>query len=111
MHDDGPLRAGLFMQMGDRKFMTKTLGLAALMLAAVSLAACSENSEDRTPEEAAEAAQPQETEFTGDIGAATQEAVADTNAAATEASAAPATPSAPAVDNTTNATDTAAGEQ
>ncbi len=91
--------------------MTKTLSLAALVLAAVSLAACSESSEDRTPEEAAEAAQPQDTEFTSDIGAATQEAVADTNAAASEAGAVSATPPAPAVDNTTDATDTAAGEQ
>lgn len=69
--------------------MTRTTGFAALTLvAALGLAACSESAEDRTPEEAAEAAQPQETEFTGDIGAATQEAVADTNAAASEAAAA-----------------------
>ena len=65
--------------------MTKIMGFAALTLMALTLGACSENAENRTPEEAAEAAQPQETEFTGDIGAATQEAVADTNAAASEA--------------------------
>ena len=92
--------------------MTKTSGYAALaIVAAFGLAACSESTEDRTPEEAAEAAAPQETGFTGDIGAATQEAVADTDAAASEAATATATPSAPAVDNTTDATDTAAGER
>ena len=75
--------------------MTRTAGIAALTLAAaLGLAACSESAEERTPEEAAEAAQPQETEFTGDIGAATQEAVADTNAAANEAAAAGAPPAA-----------------
>lgn len=66
--------------------MTRTLRFTAVALAAtLGLAACSESAEDRTPEEAAEAAAPQETEFTGDIGAATQEAVSDTNAAASEA--------------------------
>ena len=68
--------------------MKRTPGFAALTLvAAMGVAACSESAEDRTPEEAREAAQPQETEFTGDIGAATQEAVADTEAAANEAAA------------------------
>jgi hypothetical protein len=92
--------------------MTHRPAFAALALAAaLGLAACSENSESRSPEEAAEAAEPQETGFTGDLGAATQEAVADTNAAASEAGTVSATPSAPAVDNNTDATDTAAGEQ
>lgn len=74
--------------------MIRTTGFAALTLAAaLSLAACSESAEDRSPEEAQEAAEPQETEFTGDIGAATQEAVADTNAAAGEATDEAAPPS------------------
>lgn len=77
--------------------MTRTQGFAALAVAAaLALTACSESAEERTPEEAAEAAAPQETEFTGDIGAATQEAVADTNAAASEAAAAAPAPPAPA---------------
>jgi hypothetical protein len=68
--------------------MIRTIHFAAMAVAAtLGLAACSESSEDRTPEEAAEAAAPQETEFTGDIGTATQEAVSDTNAAAGEAAA------------------------
>ena len=76
--------------------LTKSAGFAALALvAALGLAACSEGAEERTPQEAAEAAEPQNTEFTGDIGAATQEAVSDTNAAASEAAAA-GTTSAPA---------------
>ena len=72
--------------------MIRTTGFAALTLAAMGLAACGESAEDRSAEEAAEAAAPQETEFTGDIGAATQEAVADTNAAAAEAGEAAPTP-------------------
>lgn len=55
------------------------------LTAALLLTACSESAEERTPEEAAEAAAPQETEFTGDIGAATREAAADTEAAARDA--------------------------
>jgi hypothetical protein len=73
--------------------MIRSIRFAAVALAATfGLAACSESAEDRTPEEAAEAAAPQETEFTGDIGAATQEAVSDTNAAASEAAAGPDQP-------------------
>lgn len=67
--------------------MTRTIHFAAVALATLGLAACTESSEDRTAEEAVEAAVPQEAEFTGDIGAATQEAVSDTNAAAGEAAA------------------------
>ena len=83
--------------------MTRTIPFAAVALAAtLGLAACSESAEDRTPEEATEAAESQETEFTGDIGAATQEAVSDTNAAASEAAAGPdqpvASPAVPAAD-------------
>lgn len=82
--------------------MTRTMCFAAVALTAtLGLAACSESAEDRTPEEAAEAAAPQETEFTGDIGAATQEAVSDTNAAAGEAAASgqpAASPAAPAAE-------------
>lgn len=84
--------------------MTRTIHFAAVALAAtLGLAACSESAEDRTPEEAAEAAAPQETEFTGDIGAATQEAVSDTNAAAGEAATSDqpaASPAAPAAEPT-----------
>lgn len=82
--------------------MTRNIHFAALALAAtLGLAACSESAEDRTPEEAAEAAAPQETDFTGDIGAATREAVSDTNAAASEAARtdqAAASPAAPAAE-------------
>lgn len=75
--------------------MTKTAGFAALALAAaLGLTACSEEAEERTPQEAAEAAEPQNSEFSGDIGAATQEAVSDTEAAAGEAAAAGTTPAA-----------------
>lgn len=85
--------------------MTKTAGFAALALAAaLGLTACSEEAEERTPQEAAEAAEPQNTEFTGDIGAATQEAVSDTNAAASEAAEAGTAP-APAAGDTTPATE------
>ena len=80
--------------------MTKTAGFAALALAAaLGLTACSEEAEQRTPQETAEAAEPQNTEFSGDIGAATQEAVSDTNAAASEAAAASDMP-APAAGDT-----------
>ena len=69
--------------------MTTRMSIATLAFAAaLGLAACSENAEDRSAEEATEAAQPQETEFTGDLGAATQEAVSATDAAASEAGAA-----------------------
>ena len=62
---------------------------AALVIAsALTLAACSESAQGPATEETSDATAPQETEFTGDIGAATQEAVADTNAAAREAEAA-----------------------
>jgi PBP1b-binding outer membrane lipoprotein LpoB len=85
--------------------MSKTAGFAALALAAAMvLAACSEETEERTPQEAAEAAEPQNTEFTGDIGAATQEAVSDTNAAASEAAVA-GTTSAPAASDAAPATE------
>lgn len=84
--------------------MTKTAGFAALALAAaLGLTACSEEAEERTPQEAAEAAEPQNSEFSGDIGAATQEAVSDTNAAASEAAAAGTAP-APAAGDTLPAT-------
>lgn len=77
--------------------MRRTIHFAAAALAAtLGLAACSESAEDRTPEEATEAAAPQETEFTGDIGAATQEAVSDTDAAAGEAAASADQPAASA---------------
>ena len=73
--------------------MTRTIRFTAVVLAAaLGLAACSESAEERTPEEAAEAAAPQETEFTGDIGAATQEAVSDTTEAASEAAVGPDQP-------------------
>lgn len=92
--------------------MTRTTRFAALTLAAaLGLAACSESAEDRTPEEAAEAAQPQETEFTGDIGAATQEAVADTNAAASEATAGAAAEAPPPAEPAPTAEPTEPTEQ
>ncbi len=67
--------------------MTKTIGFAMLVATAWGLAACApESSEDRTAKEAAEAAEPQNTDYVGDVGPATQEAVSDTQAAINEAS-------------------------
>lgn len=68
--------------------------LALAAAATLSLTACGES--PRTQEEAAEAAAPQETEFTGDIDAASSEAVADTDAAEAAAGASSGgTPAAP----------------
>lgn len=66
--------------------MTKIIGFAMLAATALGLAACSsESSENRTANEAADA-EPQNTDYVGDIGPATQEAVSDTQAAINEAS-------------------------
>lgn len=65
--------------------MTKKTAYALLLMTAVGLAACSEKNEERTPQEAAEAAEPQNTDAIGDVGPATQEAVSDTQAAVDQA--------------------------
>lgn len=66
--------------------MTPTTRLA-LIAAMLGLAACApESSEERSPQEAAEAAEPQNTEHMGDVAATAREAVSDTQAAVNEAS-------------------------